>query len=97
MTIARHYVMIAKAGAGDELQSALDKLADAVRPLPGCSGVEMLRDIKNADRFVFIEKWDSVEAHAAAGPQLPKDVLAPMMAALEGRPDGSFLEYGMTL
>ena len=93
MTIARHYVMIAKAGAGDELQLALETLAHAVSALPGCSGVEMLSDIENAHRFVFIERWDSVEAHAVAGSQLSTAVLAPVMSALEGRPDGSYFEY----
>ena len=94
MTIARHYIMTAKPGTGDALRSALEALADAVRPLAGCEGVEMLRDTEAADRFVFIEKWASIDAHKSAASQLPKEAFGPMMATLAGRPDGSYLEYG---
>lgn len=91
--IARHYMMNAKAGDGDELRAALAILADAVRPLPGCDGVEALRDIADPDRFVFIERWQTVEAHRSAGALLPKDTLAPVMAVLACRPEGGYLEY----
>ena len=97
MAIARHYVMIAKSGSGDALRLALKALAEAVRPLPGCEGVEMLRDTRNGDHFVFIEKWVSIEAHTAAGTHLPKDALGPVMDVLEGRPQGTYLSYEMTL
>lgn len=97
MTIARHYIMVAKPGAGDTLRSALGSLAEAVRPLPGCEGVEMLRDTKNHDRFVFVEKWASIKAHVDAGAQLPKAALVPVMDTLEGRPEGSYLQYDRIL
>jgi heme oxygenase (mycobilin-producing) len=93
MTVARHYVMLAKEGSEAAPDSALRAVADAVRPLPGCEGVEMLRDLSNGRRFVFIERWADVEAHKAAGRLLDKSVIAPMMAALDGPPEGSYLDY----
>ena len=93
MTVARHYVMLAKEGSEAALDRALRAVADAVRPLPGCEGVEMLRDLSNGRRFVFIERWADVEAHKAAGRLLDKSVIAPMMAALDGPPEGSYLDY----
>ncbi|SNS77667.1 Antibiotic biosynthesis monooxygenase [Sphingomonas laterariae] len=93
MTVARHYVMHAAAGQDAVLETALGGLADAVRKLAGCEGVELLRDIGNERRFVFIEKWASVDAHKAAGEQLPKDAIAPVMGALDGPPDGAYLDY----
>ncbi|WP_313801911.1 antibiotic biosynthesis monooxygenase family protein [Sphingobium sp.] len=95
MTIARHYVMHAKEGMDAALESALRAVADAVRPLPGCEGVEMLRDLGNERRFVFIEQWTDVGAHKAAGALLDKGLFAPMMAALDGPPDGAYLDYLM--
>jgi heme oxygenase (mycobilin-producing) len=97
MTVARHYIMYAKDGHDATLETALSALADAVRPLPGCEGVEMLRDLGNERRFVFIEKWASVQAHKDSGKLLPKHFLEPLMAALDGPPDGIYLDYVKTV
>ncbi len=97
MTVARHYVMHARDGESAVLETALRDLADKVRPLPGCEGVELLRDLGNEHRFLFTEKWETVDAHKAAGQNLPKDVFAPVMAALDGPPDGGYFDWLKTL
>lgn len=97
MTVARHYIMHAAEGKDSVLETALYQLADAVRGIPGSEGVELLRDVGNERRFVFIEKWESVDAHKAAGDHLPKDALAPVMGALDGPPDGAYLDYLKTV
>jgi len=97
MTTARFYIMHAAEGKDAALETALGGLADAVRPLPGCEGVELMRDSGNERRFVFIEKWVSIEAHEAAGKLLAKDMIAPVMVALDGPPDGSYLDYLKTV
>jgi quinol monooxygenase YgiN len=91
MAVVRHYLLRAAEGRSAALSAALLALAQEVRALPGCSGVECLIDTADADRFVFIERWDSVEAHKAAGALLPKAAMAPVMAALADRPTGSYL------
>lgn len=93
MTVARHYIMHAKEGMDAALETALRAVADAVRPLPGCEGVEMLRDIGNERRFVFIEQWADVDAHKAGAALIGKELFGPMMAALDGPPDGAYLDY----
>ncbi len=93
MTVARHYVMSAAPGQEAPLETALVALADVVRALDRSEGVELLRDTEQPSRFIFIEKWTSIEAHKSAGKQVPKDVFAPVMAALASPPEGSYLDY----
>lgn len=97
MTTARFYIMHAAEGKDAALETALRSLADSVRALPGSEGVELLRDSGNERRFFFIEKWTSIEAHKEAGKALGKEALAPVMAALDGPPDGSYLDYLKTV
>lgn len=93
MTIARLYIMNAKEGHDAALESALDYLAKGVRTVKGNEGVELLRDTGNERRFIFIEKWESEEAHGSSFSSLPEGVLEPVMAALDGPPDGSYFDY----
>jgi quinol monooxygenase YgiN len=93
MTVARHYVMHAQQGHDATLETALAALADVVRGLDGCEGVELLRDAGNERRFIFIEKWATIEHHKDGTKAVPKDVFAPVMAALDGPPDGAYFDY----
>jgi quinol monooxygenase YgiN len=93
MTIARLYRMTAGEGQADALLQALTALADTVGAIPECAGVEILQDSDQPDRFTFIEKWTSVEAHKTSAALLPTEAMAPVMAALAGRPEGSYLDY----
>lgn len=93
MTIARCYIMKAAEGRAEDLAAALKDAAELVRRVPGSQGVEILRDLDDRRRLVFIEKWDSVEAHKAAPQHLPKGALANVMAAVDGPPEGSYLDY----
>ena len=91
MKIARHYMMKAKDGGADALLDALRTLDAAVRKLPGCLGTETLQDLDVPERVAFTEWWESVDAHKAGGAQLPKEAFAPLMAALAGPPEGSYM------
>lgn len=93
MTIIRHYIMTAKAGSEEALQTALLDLIPQVQPLPGCEGLELLRDQGNPRRFFFLEKWADADAHKAGAAALPKEAFGPMMAAIDGAPDGAYLDY----
>lgn len=92
MTIARHYIVCAAEGKTDELESALRNLANAVRAVVGCHGVDVMRDLDDERRYVFIEKWESIEVYKASSAKLPKEVVAPMMAALDGPPQAAYLD-----
>jgi len=91
LTVARIYTL--HAIDSGEMETGLEALADAVRAMPGCEGVEVLRDLGNERRFLFIEKWESVEAHTAGLDALDKSLLAPVGAASDGPPDGSYYDY----
>lgn len=91
MTIARHYTMIAAPGKGEQLLGALQDLQRALVGINGFEGAELMRDTEDENRFVFIEKWTSVEAHKQGGEQLPKDAFAPVMGALGAKPEGAYL------
>ncbi len=91
MTVARIYIIHATDSA--EMETGLEALADAVRKASGSEGVEVLRDLGNEKRFVFIEKWESEAAHAAGLDALDKSLLAPISAASDGPPDGSYYDY----
>ncbi len=93
MTVGRVYRMTAAEGQGDVLVGALAALRELVLTKPGCSGIDLLRDDADANRFLFIEKWDSVEAHQAVLGSLPPEALAGVMGALAGPPEGTYETY----
>ena len=93
MTVARHYVMQAAEGKATALRSALTQLVGALVNIPGFEGADLLMDVDEPDRFIFIEKWSSVEAHKGGSSLLPKEAVAPLMASLAGKPEGAYLNY----
>jgi len=93
MTVARLYVMHAKAGQSAQMEAALGKVADLVRTVAGSEGVELLRDTGNEHRFIFIEKWDSEASHAKALSGMPPGSLDAVQAAMDGPPDGAYFDY----
>lgn len=93
MTVGRVYRMIAAEGQGDALAGALADLRELVLTQPGCTGVDLLRDDADGNRFLFIEKWDSVAAHQLCLGSLPKEALGGVMGALAGPPEGSYETY----
>jgi heme-degrading monooxygenase HmoA len=84
MALVHSYVMIARAGSEDDLGQALAALGEAVKGIAGSQGAMVLRDRKEAQKFLFLEFWDSEESRKAAGAQLPKDVMGQIMGALGG-------------
>lgn len=84
MGLVHSYTMIARDGGEDALAEALGALGDAVKTIAGSQGAMVLRDRKEPRKFLFLEFWDSEDSRKAAGPQLPKDVMGRIMAALGG-------------
>ena len=93
MAVARHYILHAGAGKEDQLLKALEVLAVSVRSVEGNEGVEVLRDVADGCRLIFLERWVSMEAHKKGAAHIPKAAFAPVMAALDGPPLSSTLEY----
>ncbi|MCW2361368.1 MULTISPECIES: putative quinol monooxygenase [Sphingobium] len=93
MTVARIYIIPAADGKSAEMESALTALSKIVSAVEGSTGVELLRDLGNEHRFIFIEKWVSEEHHAAGFASLPPGALDSVQAAAGGPPDGSHYDY----
>jgi quinol monooxygenase YgiN len=93
MTVARIYIIPAADGKSAEMESALVALSGIVAKADGSEGVELLRDLGNEHRFIFIEKWVSEEHHAAGLAALPKGALDGVQAAAGGPPDGAYYDY----
>lgn len=93
MTIARLYILHAAEGRAAQMEAALEGLADIVRTAEGSEGVEVLRDLGNEHRFIFIEKWVSEEAHGSALGSFPAGTLDSVQAAADGPPDGAYFDY----
>jgi quinol monooxygenase YgiN len=85
--------MTAAADKGTALADALTKIAAIAEKLPGCEGVQILRDIESPQNFVLIEKWISVEAHKAGLSSFPKEALAPLSTALAAPPEGAYFDH----
>jgi heme-degrading monooxygenase HmoA len=84
MALVHSYQMTARAGGEGALAEALAALAEAVKGIAGSQGAMVLRDRKEAQKFLFLEFWDGEESRKAAGSQLPKEVMGRIMAALGG-------------
>ncbi len=97
MTVARLYIIHAAEGRSAQMEAGLEGLADIVRKAAGSEGVELLRDLGNEHRFIFVEKWESEEAHGAALANMPAGALDPVQAAADGPPDGSYYDYVKTV
>jgi heme oxygenase (mycobilin-producing) len=89
--VVRQYLMVAADGRAEELLGALRALSSAVEALPGSQGVDLLRDIDRPERFVFIERWVSMDAHKAGAGALPKALIGAVMAPLAMPLDGAYL------
>jgi quinol monooxygenase YgiN len=84
MALVHSYAMIAREGSEAALAEALEALAAAVTHIAGSQGAMVLRDRKEAQKFLFLEFWDGEASRKAAGAHLPKDVMGRIMAALGG-------------
>ncbi|MCW2394173.1 MULTISPECIES: putative quinol monooxygenase [unclassified Sphingobium] len=93
MTVARLYIIPAADGKSAEMEAALMALSGTVKAADGCEGVELMRDLGNEHRFIFIEKWASEEHHAKSLASLPEGALDGVQAAAGGPPDGAYYDY----
>jgi len=91
MTISRFYLMTAKEDHVGALHEALIGLAEKVRALPGCEGVEIGQEAEDPHRFHFVERWGSIEAHVEGGKMLGKAAIAGVRAAVALPPYGTYL------
>lgn len=90
--IVRMYILASAPGRKADLRAALDRLVGCLCEITGFRGAELLGDTEHPDRIVFLERWESVEMHAASSSLLLKGAFEAVMATLEGKPQGFRLQ-----
>jgi quinol monooxygenase YgiN len=92
MGIVRYYQMTALPGQGPALRDTLVVLSIKVRQLPGSGGIDIYRDSSKEESYIFMEHWEAVADHEAAGQSLGKEAFAPIGLLLAEAPKGAYLE-----
>ena len=92
MSVIRHYIMTAAEGRADDLAKGLATLGDALKQVAGFEGAQLLHDQDDANRFYFLERWETVDAHKSALKSLPKEAMGGWTSALGAPPEGRYLD-----
>lgn len=91
MEFVRIYRLKSAEGKAEQLAAALAELADAIGAYAGSVRREMYRDRADGS-YVFSETWTNEEAYAAASADMPREIFAPIMAAIDGPPQVTTLD-----
>jgi quinol monooxygenase YgiN len=90
MAVTRINQFEAKPGRGAELHRFLASVISIIRGCVGCQSCELLEAIDDAERFVILEVWDSVEAHQAAAKAIPPAKMGEAMALFGAPATGAY-------
>ena len=84
----------ASEGNADRLLPLLREGRDFSRKAEGCEVLDLFRRLDDPQRFMFIERWTSIEAHHANMAQnvVAGGHLAKLMPLLVGPPDNGVIE-----
>jgi quinol monooxygenase YgiN len=93
MSVARVYRIKAAPGKEQALAEAVEGVGHVVRGAEGCEGTFLMQDAENAGDFLFIEKWQTIDHHQKALESLPPGTLDPVVAAVAGPPEGSYMNW----
>lgn len=91
MSFVRHYVMTTEPEKAEAFGDTLAALRDAVAGCRGSLRIDLLQAEKEPHRFFFIEHWESREDHAAAGSQLPPELMKSLKTFLTAPPESTDL------
>jgi quinol monooxygenase YgiN len=88
----KHYVLRAIEGAVSALRAELGQLSQRIAEIDGVVGADLWQDEADANRFIFIERWQSA-AHYAEGSQLiDKAAFKAVLAHLGAPPEVATLK-----
>lgn len=85
--IIKHYQLRAAEGSAAALRAALDDLGLKLAAIGGVSGVELYQDADDADRFIFIERWQSDASYAQGSKLIDKAAFKSVFAHLGAPPE----------
>ena len=90
MSITRINEFQASTGKAEELFDFLKSLIPYISSSAGCQSCEVLRDQNNADHFVVLEKWDSIDSHLSSIDKFPKEDMQAAMFLFSTPPKGAY-------
>lgn len=88
----KHYVLRATEGAVSALRAELGHLSQRIAERDGVVGVDLLQDEADANRFIFIERWQSAAVYAEGSQLLDKAVFKAVFAHLGAPPEVATLK-----
>jgi quinol monooxygenase YgiN len=91
LEFVRIYRLRPAEGKAEQLAAALAELAEAIGAYDGSQRREMYRDRADGS-YVFAETWRNEAAYAAASETMPREIFAPIMAAIDGPPQVTTLD-----
>lgn len=86
MSIARINEFEARESKAAELGDLLLAVVETIRSAPGCRTCQLLRNTRQAGRFVIYELWDNEAAQRAAANTVPPGLMQKTVALLAGPP-----------
>lgn len=90
MAITRINEFEAAEGESENLFAFLQSLLPYIRSSEGCISCELLRDAQQPNKFVVLERWDSVDAHKKSIERFPKEKIAAAMPLFGAPPKGTY-------
>ena len=92
MTITRISEFQAKAESIEALRDFLHSIMPMIKSSAGCQSVTLYQSHDDADKFIMIEFWDSIESHQASVKNIPPEKLAEIRPLLASAPRGSYYD-----
>ncbi|WP_210162822.1 NAD(P)H-dependent oxidoreductase [Kaistia adipata] len=92
MSVTRIGEFRAAEGEGSTLADFLVAVRSAILGSEGAISCEVLRDRAERDRFLVIERWQSIEAHQASVRNIPPEMLKTAMALFAEAPKGGYFD-----
>jgi quinol monooxygenase YgiN len=92
MAITRINEFRAGAGKAAELSAELAAIVPSIAAAPGCLSCRLLRSQKDADHFIVLEEWDSVQAHRDSLMRGAPDAFHDVKKLLATPPTGEYYD-----
>jgi heme oxygenase (mycobilin-producing) len=91
MTVTRIGEMKAKKGQEDTLRAFYETVVmPAIKSADGIQSFHLLQNQADPTRFIFIELWDSIEAHQASVKNIDPRQIENVMKLLSDTPRGEY-------
>jgi len=90
MSVTRINEFEAIGSKSEELYDFLKSLMSYISSSEGCLSVDLLRHKEELNKFVVIEKWESVEFHQKSIQDYPQEKMQAVMALFSTPPKGSY-------